>query len=79
MPGAPGFAPHQAPLIFFQADIPARHRTLPAPEQPAAADRHIEDFLQRQAAAAEVRGEAYRIWDGRIEQISRPGETWDLR
>ena len=25
---------------------------MPAPEQPAAADRHIEDFLQRQAAAA---------------------------
>jgi hypothetical protein len=28
---------------------------------------------------AEIRGEAYRIRDGRIEQISRPGETWDLR
>ena len=28
---------------------------------------------------AEIRGEAYRIRDGRIEQISRTGETWDLR
>jgi peptidase E len=39
-------------------------------------------LFQTQSAGkvrAEIRGEAYRIRDGRIEQISRPGETWDLK